>query len=122
MVLAHFNRIIAAAAGGPGHYVTSNANATFPTGTGSPTLATDIGPLKFAVLVRSRLAIVVGENELQRRIEAANSFMSDVRAYAEENGIHSRVELIWVPGGSHSGTSNWPAASEFLFRDLAESR
>ena len=122
MVLAHFDRLIAAAAGGPGHFVASNPDATFPTGTKSHPLAPDIGPFKFAVLVRSRLAIVLGENELQRRIDEANNFMADVQGYADQNGVHSRVELLWVRGGGHSGRNNWPVASAFLFRDLAESR
>lgn len=114
-VLAHPDRIIAAAASGSGHYVRYDPNGLFPGGTKPNPLAPDVAPLDFGDLVRTPLAVVLGTRELERRKAQANAFMDDVQRYADEHDVRSQVELIWVPDGPHRGVSNQPAASEFFF-------
>jgi len=112
--LVHPGRIIAAAACGSGHYVRWIPDGYFPGGTAPHPHAPEMD-LDFGDLVRMKLAVVLGTRELDRRKQAAEEFMDDVRRYAAEHRIESSVEMIWVPNGGHNGRTNQPKASQFFF-------
>jgi len=117
-VLAHPDRIARAAACGSGNYVMPNPGTLFPVGTKPHPFALDLTPLDFARLVEIPLAVVVGDRDLDRRKDAAHSFIQAVRAYAERHRVPCNVEFFSVHEGGHSGTSNYPTASMFLFEGM----
>lgn len=114
-VLAHPDRILAAAACAPGSYVMPDPSRYFPQGIKPHPMLPESASFDFGRLVQTHLAVVVGTNDLPRRQDAADRFMSAVRDYASEHGVTSNVQFISVPEGGHSGKSNYPAASKFLF-------
>jgi pimeloyl-ACP methyl ester carboxylesterase len=117
-VRAQPHRIQRAAACGSGSYVRPGARLLFPDGESPNPLAPDIQDPKFGSFVQAPLAIVVGTEELQRRLDEAERFAREVRSYAEENEIPCNIGFFSVPGGGHSGRSNYPTAARFLFSEI----
>ena len=114
-VLGHPRVVLRAAACAAGNYVHPDPEAVFPRGTKPNPFTPDLDDLDFGNLVRSQLAIVIGDADLDRRRREAERFIAEVKAYAQDNGLANNVAWFTVPEGPHSGRSNYPAASRFLF-------
>ncbi len=120
-VLAHPDRIARAAACGSGCYTHPIPNEMFPGGLSPNPFARDLGRPNFGALVQTPLAIVIGTKDLPRRLEQADQFMKEVRAYAARNNLPCKVEFFSVPDGPHVGARNFPTAAKFLFQGLPSS-
>ncbi|MHC4081719.1 MAG: HEAT repeat domain-containing protein [Planctomycetota bacterium] len=116
-VRAHPQRVQRAAACGSGSYVRPGVRLLFPDGDRPNPLAPDIQDPAFTTFVQSPLAIVVGTEELQRRLDEAERFAREVRSYAKENELACNIGFFSVPGGGHSGRNNYPTAARFLFSE-----
>jgi pimeloyl-ACP methyl ester carboxylesterase len=117
-VRAQPHRIQKAAACGSGSYVRPGARLLFPDGESPNPFAPDIQDPGFDSFVQAPLAIVVGTEELQRRLDEAERFAGEVRSYAEEREIPCTIGFLSVPGGGHSGRKNYPTAARFLFSEF----
>ncbi|MHC4141595.1 MAG: HEAT repeat domain-containing protein [Planctomycetota bacterium] len=117
-VRAHPHCVQRAAACGSGSYVRPGARLLFPDGESPNPFAPDIQESGFETFVQAPLAIVVGTEELQRRLDEAERFAREVQSYAEENEIPCTIDFLSVPGGGHSGRSNYPTAARFLFSEI----
>jgi pimeloyl-ACP methyl ester carboxylesterase len=117
-VLAHPEVVARAAACASGNYVHPDPETVFPWGTKANPFTPDLGDLDFGRLVQSRLAIIIGTADLERRRDEALRFLNEVRQYGPVHNLSSHVESFTVPDGPHSGKSNYPTASRFLFREL----
>jgi pimeloyl-ACP methyl ester carboxylesterase len=117
-VRAHPNRILRAAASGSGSYVRPGARLLFPDGEYPNPFAPDVQDAGFDTFVQAPLAIVMGTEELQRRLDEAKQFSEEIRSYAKENEIPCNIGFFSVAGSGHSGRSNYPTASEFLFSGI----
>ena len=114
-VMAHPHRIIRAVASGSGNYVHPDPRRTFPDGIDTSIFAPDLESIAFDNLVKTRLAIVVGTEELQRRLDQATQFIKEVREYASTHQLDCAIQYIDVLGCGHSSGCNQPTASKFLF-------
>lgn len=119
-VLAHPDRILRAAACGSGSYVHPTADIFFPYSTQPNPFAPDLDSLDYADLVQAPMAVVVGTKETEQRLKISHEFMDIVSKYAAEQGITCRIEYIPVPGGGHSGVTNFPVAAEYMLRELRQ--
>ena len=114
-VRAHPNRIARAAASSSGSYVGSSPDLVFPEGTSPNPFMPELPNVDFGKFVLTPLAVVIGTADLASRLEAANLFMEEVRAYATQHDLPCNITLFSIPDNPHVGAKNFPTASRFLF-------
>ncbi|HOZ50145.1 MAG TPA: HEAT repeat domain-containing protein [Candidatus Hydrogenedentes bacterium] len=112
--LAHSDRVLRAAVCGADHHVMPDEDVAFPRGLAVSERHASLGSLDYGALVKTPLAVVVGTKDLARRSAAAQRFTEAASSYARERGIECNVKFMPVPGGGHSGESNYGTAVRFL--------
>lgn len=119
-VYAHPDRVARAAACGSGLYLSPDPSIItdygpmFPYGVLPNPFAPDLADRTMKEFANVPMAIVVGSSD--PRAKMAADFMKQTEAIARRDQYPLHFELIVVPNGTHSGSENFPAAAEFLFK------